>query len=91
MFAVWTALAVLGGAYYWLFLQLGSHPSTLELGHPLPFRPVHTARSGPGREAAKRTLDGEDRSGIIQGEGKGGIQEEALKQASLPTFDAERS
>ena len=26
----------------------------------------------PGREAAKRTLDGEDRSGIIQGEGKGG-------------------
>ena len=29
-------------------------------------------RSGPGREAAKRTLDGEDRSGIIQGEGKGG-------------------
>ena len=25
-----------------------------------------------GREAAKRTLDGEDRSGIIQGEGKGG-------------------
>ncbi len=32
MFAVWTALAFLGGAYYWLFLQLGSHPSTLELG-----------------------------------------------------------
>ena len=31
-----------------------------------------SARSGPGREAAKRTLDGEDRSGIIQGEGKGG-------------------
>ena len=28
--------------------------------------------NGPGREAAKRTLDGEDRSGIIQGEGKGG-------------------
>ena len=30
-----------------------------------------SARSGPGREAAKRTLDGEDRSEIIQGEGKG--------------------
>ena len=25
----------------------------------------------PGREAAKRTLDGEDRSGIMQHEGKG--------------------
>ena len=32
-----------------------------------------SARSGPGREAAKRTLDGEDRSGIIQSEGKGGF------------------
>ena len=31
-----------------------------------------SARSSPGREAAKRTLDGEDRSEIIQGEGKGG-------------------
>ena len=31
-----------------------------------------SARSSPGREAAKRTLDGEDRSGIIQDEGKGG-------------------
>ena len=31
-----------------------------------------SARSRPGREAVKRTLDGEDRSGIIQGEGKGG-------------------
>ena len=54
----------------------------------VPFRPVHTpppfslinshpfgsARSRPGREAAQRTLDGEDRSGIIRDEGKG-IQE----------------
>ena len=32
--------------------------------------PFGSARSRPGREAAKRTLDGEDRSGIIQGEGK---------------------
>ncbi len=31
-----------------------------------------SARGGPGREAAQRTLDGEDRSAIIQGEGKGG-------------------
>ena len=49
----------------------------------VPFRPVHTARtplsfinshpfgsarSSPGREAAQRTLDGEDRSGIIRDE-----------------------
>ena len=34
--------------------------------------PPGSARSSPGREAAKRPLDGEDRSGIIQGEGKGG-------------------
>ena len=33
--------------------------------------PFGWARSGPGREAAKRTLDGEDRSGILRGEGKG--------------------
>ena len=33
--------------------------------------PRSAPRSGQGREAAKRTLDGEDRSGIIQGEGKG--------------------
>ena len=30
-----------------------------------------SARSGPGREAAQRTLDGKDRSGIMRGEGKG--------------------
>ena len=45
--------------------------------NPPPFplinsHPFGSARSGPGREAAKRTLDGEDRSEIIQGEGKGG-------------------
>ena len=33
--------------------------------------PLGSARSSPGREAAERTLDGADRSGIIQGEGKG--------------------
>ena len=34
--------------------------------------PFGSARSRPGREAAKRTLDGEDRSGTIKREGKGG-------------------
>ena len=33
--------------------------------------PFGSARSRPGREAAKRTLDGEDRSGTIKREGKG--------------------
>ena len=32
--------------------------------------PFGSARSSPGREAAQRTLDGEDRSGIIRDEGK---------------------
>ena len=35
--------------------------------------PFGSARSSPGREAAKRTLDGEDRSGTIKREGKGGF------------------
>ena len=33
---------------------------------------LRIGRSSPGREAAKRTLDGEDRSGIMRYEGKGG-------------------
>ena len=46
----------------------------------IPFSLVNSAsprsaRSGPGREAAQRTLDGEDRSAIIRGEGKG-VQED---------------
>ena len=32
-----------------------------------------SARSRPGREAAKRTLDGEDRSDTMKREGKGGL------------------
>ena len=32
-----------------------------------------SARSSPGREAAKRTLDGEDRSDTMKREGKGGL------------------
>ena len=44
---------------------------------PPPFPSLNSAsfgsaRSRPGREAAKRTLDGEDRFGMIDGEGKGG-------------------
>ena len=42
-----------------------------------------SARSRPGREAAKRTLDGEDRSEIIQGEGKGGAAVEGIGEAGL--------
>ena len=32
-----------------------------------------SARSRPGREAAKRTLDGEDRSDTMKRDGKGGL------------------
>ena len=47
-------------------------PSTARMPFSLiNSHPFGSARSRPGREAAKRTLDGEDRSGIIQGEGKG--------------------
>ena len=35
--------------------------------------PFGSDRSGQGREAAKRTLDGEDRSGTMKREGKGGF------------------
>ena len=35
--------------------------------------PFGSARSSPGREAAKRTLDGEDRSDTMKREGKGGV------------------
>ena len=40
--------------------------STLRPPFPLEQPSFQTARSRPGREAAKRTLDGEDRSEIIQ-------------------------
>ena len=47
-------------------------------GPPPPFPLVSSAsfgsaRSRPGREAAKRTLDGEDRSDTMKREGKGGL------------------
>ena len=47
---------------------------------PPPFplvnsHPLGSARSRPGREAAKRTLDGEDRSDTMKREGKGGFSE----------------
>ena len=51
-------------------LRLGSS-AWPETPFPLvPANSLRSARSSPGREAAKRTLDGEDRSGIIEGEGK---------------------
>ena len=34
-----------------------------------------SARSRPGRDAAKRTLDGEDRSDTMKREGKGGFSQ----------------
>ena len=44
--------------------------------------------SSPGREAAKRTLDGEDRSEIIQGEGKGATagRESTIRRLHKGTF-----
>ena len=45
-------------------------------------RSLRSARSGPGREAAKRTLDGEDRFGILQREGKGGHPHQSLQRPS---------
>ena len=47
----------------------------LDLHPPFPLinsHPFGSDRSSPGREAAKRTLDGEDRSDTIKREGKGG-------------------
>ena len=41
------------------------------------------ARSRPGREAAKRTLDGEDRSDTMKREGKGGAAVEGIGEAGL--------
>ena len=50
-----------------LIIALGLFPFSLINSHPFG-----SARSSPGREAAKRTLDGEDRSGTMKREGKGG-------------------
>ena len=47
-----------------------------------------SARSSPGREAAKRTLDGEDRSDTMKREGKGGGFHE---QTPRLRFDSEPS
>ena len=68
-------------------------------GRKVPFRPGYrpepppfprkqpsfrSARSGPGREAAKRTLDGEDRSGILAGERKRGCRNERFCNDPVP-------
>ena len=58
-----------------LYHALAPRPRAPRPDPPLSPREQRVFRIGPsrpGREAAKRTLDGEDRSGIIQGEGKGG-------------------
>ena len=41
--------------------------------HPLSASPLGSARSRPGREATKRTLDGEDRFDTMKREGEGGL------------------
>ena len=70
----------LGGIYALARLarERGGGPSSVPPpgpGFPLfphkPRLPPGSARSSLGREAAQRTLDGEDRSGRIEGEGKG--------------------
>ena len=53
-------------------------PLSIPRSAPPPFsllnsHPFRSARSRPGREAAQRTLDGEDRSGTMKREGKGGF------------------
>ena len=52
------------GVWYYYF------PVAVPPPFPRKQRPPGAARSRPGRAAAKRTLDGEDRSGIMRGEGK---------------------
>ena len=59
-----------GGMGVWRYLPCGTPRQRSPL-FPRKQRSPGSARSRPGREAAQRTLDGEDRSGIIQGEGKG--------------------
>ena len=56
----------------------GKTPRSAPHGPNPPFPLVSSAslgpaRSRPGREAAKRTLDGEDRSATMKREGKGGL------------------
>ena len=49
--------------------------------------PFGSARSSPRREAAERTLDGEDRSGIIWREGKADIPL-VLRSVRFPSLPA---
>ena len=52
--------------------QASTRPETLPPLSLVNRHPFGSDRSGPGREAAKRTLDGEDRSEIIRHEGEKG-------------------
>ena len=62
-----------------LYHALATHSPTIAPHGPNPPFPLvssasfGSARSRPGREAAKRTLDGEDRSDTMKREGKGGL------------------
>ena len=50
-----------------------THRTAFPAADTSDFAPNQTARSRLGREAAKRTLDGEDRSDTMKREGKGGL------------------
>ena len=56
----------------WYYLPWGTPRQQSPL-FPRKQRSPGSARSRPGRETAQRTLDGEDRSGIIQGRGERGF------------------
>ena len=55
-------------------------PLSLVNSHPLRIGPG----AGPGREAAKLTLDGEDRFGIMRGEGKGHVPHDRSTRGRMP-------
>ena len=61
----------------WIYHALATRPRAPRPDPPFPLvssASFGSARSRPGREAAKRTLDGEDRFGILASKGKGGLR-----------------
>ena len=59
-----------------LYHSLATRPRAPRPDPPFPLvssASFGSARSRPGREAAKRTLNGEDRSDTMKREGKGGL------------------
>ena len=66
-----------------LYHALATRPRAPRPAPPFPLvssASFGSARSRPGREAAKRTLDGEDRSDTMKREGKGGGCSQAFPQ-----------